>query len=109
MLRERNEFYRNDFSGADLVKADFRGGVDLTRQRLPTGGDYLYLPDAQAASERARSLLRAQKADGLTAKVEFFPGELMEREIGLGQHQAFMRKSDFASRKGVDPTYCARI
>jgi hypothetical protein len=52
--RERNEFRGNDFSGAELVDVAFRTGIDLDQQRLPTGPDYLYVPDAAAAIERAQ-------------------------------------------------------
>ena len=43
----------NDFSGCDLVDVAFRTGIDLAQQKLPTGPEYLYLPDAAAAIERA--------------------------------------------------------
>ena len=52
--RERNEFRGNDFSGMELNDVAFRTGIDLEQQRLPIGPDYLYVPDAPAAIERAR-------------------------------------------------------
>jgi hypothetical protein len=53
--RDRNEFHGNDFSAADLIDVGFRTGIDLTRQRLPSGPEYLYLPNAREAVGRARS------------------------------------------------------
>jgi uncharacterized protein YjbI with pentapeptide repeats len=35
--RTSNEFRGNDFSGMDLIDVDFRTGIDLSLQRLPTG------------------------------------------------------------------------
>jgi hypothetical protein len=63
MLREINEFHGNDFSGVELVSVEFRRGVDLTRQVLPTAEGYLYLPDAGAAIDGALALLHQREQD----------------------------------------------
>jgi hypothetical protein len=55
--RERNEFRGNDFSQMELIDVDFRTGIDLFQQRLPSGPEYLYLPDAAEAVQRARAEL----------------------------------------------------
>jgi hypothetical protein len=79
--RIRNEFHGNDFSSLDLVDVSFRNGIDLTRQQLPTGPQYLFLLDPSSTLERARSevtkwdveqLRRAGLAilDGLIADVK---------------------------------------
>jgi hypothetical protein len=39
--RTTNDFYGNDFREADLSDVGFVGGVDLTRQRLPDGPQYV--------------------------------------------------------------------
>jgi hypothetical protein len=101
MLRESNEFHGNDFSGADLIEVYFRGGVDLTAQRLPTGGDYLYLPDPRATIDRALALLDERPPDDLTPKVEFLLRDVLGRDLDQGQRQLFLRESDFGSRRGV--------
>ncbi len=44
--RESNRFEGNDFAGARLSMVHFQNNVDLSKQRLPEGDDYLYLPDA---------------------------------------------------------------
>jgi hypothetical protein len=52
--RRSNEFRGNDFSGMDLLDVGFRTGIDLSLQRLPTGEQYVYLPEAERTLERAR-------------------------------------------------------
>jgi hypothetical protein len=53
--RERNEFRGNDFVDMNLLDVGFRTGIDLTKQRLPTGPSYLFVADATSAVQRARS------------------------------------------------------
>ena len=64
-MRERNGFIGNDLSSADLVDVDFRGGIDLTKQILPSGPDYIYIADtgmaARIAGELAAELDPAQR------------------------------------------------
>jgi uncharacterized protein YjbI with pentapeptide repeats len=52
--RVSNEFRGNDFSAMDLIDVGFRTGIDLTKQVLPSGGDYLYLPRAALAVAHAK-------------------------------------------------------
>jgi hypothetical protein len=52
--RTTNEFSGNDFREAELVDVAFRGGIDLTKQRLPEGAGYLYLADAADALDHVR-------------------------------------------------------
>lgn len=51
--RACNEFYGNDFSALDLRDVTFRTGIDLT-QILPSGKDYLFLPNAAATVSWAK-------------------------------------------------------
>ena len=48
----RNEIEDNDFSRAKLIDVAFRTGVDLTKQRLPSGPECTYL-DVAASALRA--------------------------------------------------------
>jgi hypothetical protein len=41
-----NTIKGNDFSGVDFGDIDFRFGVDLGKQLLPSGPDYLFIPEA---------------------------------------------------------------
>lgn len=98
MLRPVNEFHGNDFSGAELIDVSFRG-IDLSRRRLPTGDGYLYLPDAEAATERALALI-GDRPEG--PEVEKFLRGTLGREIAFGQRQLLLRQADFG-KKGEDP------
>lgn len=53
--QERNKFHGNDFSAMRLIAVDFRTGIDLTRQKLPSGPDYVYVPNAAEAVRQARA------------------------------------------------------
>jgi hypothetical protein len=97
--RERNEFRGNDFSGCDLVDVAFRTGIDLSLQRLPTGPEYLYLPDAAVAIGHAHAAIN-----------EWYDASLRERGLSLlntlaidvegGQRQELFRANDYY---GIDP------
>jgi hypothetical protein len=93
-----NEFRDNDFSGADLIEVEFRWGVDLSRQRLPTGPDYISIPDTLAALAHVRRAVqdwpqpRRQHADDLL--------EIFDRGVALGQRQLFLRASEWVTDDG---------
>jgi uncharacterized protein YjbI with pentapeptide repeats len=97
--RAKNEFRGNDFSGCDLVDVAFRTGIDLEQQKLPTGPEYLYLPDAAGAIERAKATVQ-----------EWYDAGMRERGLSLlstlamgvegGQRQELFRANDFY---GIDP------
>jgi uncharacterized protein YjbI with pentapeptide repeats len=77
--RTRNEIRDNDFSGAELENVDFRGGIDLTRQKLPTGENYLFIGDTCQASRIVRqmqsSLLETQdlqRSQTLASLLDFY-------------------------------------
>lgn len=53
--RERNEFYGNDFSEAELIDTSFVDGIDLDAQRLPTGPEYVRINDAKSRIAQARA------------------------------------------------------
>lgn len=54
--RRQNEVTGNDFSGCELIDFEFRGGVDLATQRLPTGPSYGFIPDLRRAIAYLRSI-----------------------------------------------------
>lgn len=90
---ERNGFIGNDLSSADLVDVDFRGGIDLTKQILPSGPDYIYIADtgmaARIAGELAAELDPAspntKRAKSLQQMLEFYHSD--------GQKQQLLRLS----------------
>lgn len=100
--RSTNQFTGNDFSRAKLVDVGFRTGVDLTKQRLPAGGEYVYLDAAATAVHRARIAFNAW--DDLDAKKKT-RGVLavMEQDVADGQRQLLIRPDDYprASRPAI--------
>jgi uncharacterized protein YjbI with pentapeptide repeats len=54
-----NEIRGNDFSQAELDDVDFRGGVDLTKQRLPSGEGYIFVADTCKALAIVKELQRS--------------------------------------------------
>lgn len=107
--REKNEFRGNDFSGCDLVDVAFRTGIDLSLQRLPTGPEYLYLPDAAAAIERARTAVNEWHDAGLREEgLSLLIG--LGFDIERGQHQDLLRAEDCYTvypREVVDGVFSA--
>jgi uncharacterized protein YjbI with pentapeptide repeats len=90
--RERNEFTGNDFSTADLVDVSFRGGIDLTKQALPTGRDYIFVADMGRASTVAQEIAElnsgspdAKRAQSIQKMLDFLSSS--------GQRQTLLRLS----------------
>jgi hypothetical protein len=92
--RDRNEFHDNDFSGADLIDVGFRSGINLTRQRLPSGPEYLYLPNAAAAVERLRAALKDWASNEPSRQTALALLKGLEMKVQKGQQQLFLRESD---------------
>jgi uncharacterized protein YjbI with pentapeptide repeats len=89
--RTVNEFHGNDFSGMKFLDVDFRNGVDLSRQKLPAGDDYLYLKDAERKLAALRQkYLQCPPSPVRKAIFEFL--ESAEEEIRAGQHDLFICK-----------------
>lgn len=88
-----NEIRGNDFSGCRMTQVYFDAGVDLSQQRLPSGPDYVLLPDAPAAL----AALRAEMNDWVPADRDI--GEaflrLFDRHIRRGQTQIFGRRNEY--------------
>ena len=55
--RRQNDFYDNDFSGADLIDCSIFGGIDLKRNAWPPANDYVVIEDAQPKIARAKKSL----------------------------------------------------
>ena len=60
-----NDFLGNDFSQADLVDTDFREGIDLSQQRLPSGPDFLVLDHWPDRVERARPVIETWEPESV--------------------------------------------
>ncbi|WP_432973547.1 hypothetical protein [Dactylosporangium sp. CA-233914] len=86
-----NEFRGNDFSDADLQQVGFRYGIDLSAQRLPEGGDYVYVADLDAGLAAARDAVLgwpAAQRDSAQEKIGIWTAELES-----GQRQLLLRRS----------------
>lgn len=88
--RKRNEIAGNDFSECDLVDFDFRSGIDLKRQRLPCGPEYLYLPDTAAAIRTGRAAIDRWAADE-TRRLAIILLDMMADDLKMGQAQKLVR------------------
>jgi len=100
--RSVNQFEGNDFSHANLADVGFRTGIDLSRQLLPSGPEYIYLENAGLAVRRAREMFNAW--NDLEAK-NCAGGVLgiMEGDVAAGQGQLLIRIDDYprASRPAI--------
>ncbi len=92
--RHVNQFEGNDFSRARLLDVSFRTGIDLTKQKLPTGNEYILLEDAQVAVRRARVAFNTwgdvdakKRARGVLT--------VMEDDVAAGQTQLLIRVDDY--------------
>jgi uncharacterized protein YjbI with pentapeptide repeats len=91
--RNRNEISGNDFAGVKLIDVAFRTGVDLTRQRLPSSPEYVFLPDARDALNRATTRVR-QWPDGEERVGAVSMLKTLSSELEHGQRQLLLREGD---------------
>jgi hypothetical protein len=89
--RSINEFYGNDFSEAKLLTVDFRGGIDLSRQVLPNGAEYVYVNDAEAAIYRATNIVRGW-SDEKRRKLALAYLKIQQKLVDGGQRQLLLRR-----------------
>jgi len=89
--RSRNEFRGNDFSGMDIKDSAFRTGIDLSLQVLPSGPDYVYLPDAESTLRRVREAL--SQVNGDVDAMAWIIG-FHERGLSGGQRQLLLRRDE---------------
>jgi hypothetical protein len=109
--RERsvNRYYGNDFSGAKLKNVAFMGGVDLVRQKLPTGEGYIFLEDAEPVVTVALSRVYSwpESAEKKHARVQLEIA--LEDYIRGGQRQLLFSPHDMTSRDGSAERAFARL
>ena len=97
-----NQFEGNDFSRAKLLDVAFRTGIDLSKQRLPSGPEYTYLVDAPSVARQARSAFNALGDPEERKRVRGVLG-VMEEDVAAGQSQLLIRVGDYprASRPSI--------
>ncbi len=83
-----------------LVDVSFRTGIDLSKQRLPSGADYLYLPNAESALRTARSTITEWR-DLELRKGALTVITVLERELRGNQVQLFLNVNNFAPELGA--------
>jgi hypothetical protein len=88
--RRKNEICGNDFSQCDLRDFAFRTGVDLTRQKLPGGPQYLYLEDAGQALEKSRTVVASWEEREIRRLATVLL-DSVEMDLKAGQKQQFFR------------------
>jgi len=88
--RASNEFIGNDFSTADFIDVGFRGGIDLSKQVLPNGRDYIYFADTCRAAEVAREIARLNSGSADAKQAESIQ-RLLEFHHANGQKQMLIR------------------
>jgi hypothetical protein len=80
-----------DFSQTQFIQPDFRGGIDLTQQRLPPGPECLYVADAPSAIARLQSGLEGWKPNPEVRRVALIWADSLTRIVKKGQRQLLMR------------------
>lgn len=88
--RRKNEISGNDFSKCDLRDFAFRTGVDLTRQKLPGGPQYLYVEDAAKALEKGRIAMTSWEEPEIRRLATVLL-DIVEMDLKAGQKQLFFR------------------
>jgi hypothetical protein len=98
--RASNEFHGNDFSAMDFRDVTFRTSIDLTKQILPSGEDYLYLPHAASAVSYAKARVASwddqEMRRGAGAMIQG-----LEYELSGGQQELLLRTSDSYGIPGI--------
>jgi uncharacterized protein YjbI with pentapeptide repeats len=90
--QQRNDFVDNDFSQSAFCGSAFKGGIDLARQRLPSGPDFVVL----RADDQARNTLAEESAKWSASDRSFAEMilSILEGEASLGQDRVFLRGDD---------------
>jgi uncharacterized protein YjbI with pentapeptide repeats len=91
--KAENTLTGNDFSGCELIGVDFNAGVDLDRQKLPTGPAYLWIAElgpAVTALSAAAADWGTADPSGARAVVSF-----LGKAADKGQASFFARVADY--------------
>jgi hypothetical protein len=95
--RRANQIEGNDFSEARLSDSDFKFGVDLRLQELPTGPEYFYFEDGAAAAARLRAALESWTDPELVADARVTL-KIMDEWLDGGQEQLFYNINSYPPR-----------
>lgn len=104
--RRPNEFRGNDFTRCTYLDVTFRGGIDLSLQRLPDDERHGVIRDAAHAIPRLRSAIASWKDPELRGNAHRILGGLLE-EVRDGQEAVFVSTTGFA--KSNEPAIRAML
>jgi hypothetical protein len=93
LKRTVNEFRGNDFRGLTFIDVGFRTGINLLDQLLPEGANYVFVPDAAVAIQRARSRI-VHWEDGESRRQAMIWLQQLEYDVDAGQRQLFLNRAD---------------
>jgi hypothetical protein len=97
--RARNDYLRNDFSGAKLAWVSFQGGVDLLDQRLPAEEGYVLLTEPEPVLRKALEVIGTwQEAEDREAASTHL--EVNLEDVARGQRQVLLSPHSWTSRSG---------
>jgi uncharacterized protein YjbI with pentapeptide repeats len=92
--RRTNEVRDNDLSGARLIDFTFRGGVDVTAQRMPAGGAGVVIADLVAIFPAVRErVVRWPDLDERRELWVYIQG--LELDLDTGQRSYWFNPEDF--------------
>jgi hypothetical protein len=98
--RSSNRFTGNDLSGVKLRSVDFRQGVDLALNKMPTGPDDLVVLDAARKLASARNRLLAMSASGVRDRALVSLGT-WQKFVDAGQEQLYLRRGKDGSHRAL--------
>lgn len=97
--RAKNQFVHNDFSRAALTDVEFRTGIDLTAQKLPSD-ERLYIYGARPREALQRLRERFLTSKDLEARRQVFSViGIYEQLVAAGQEQLFICKDSLTMFK----------
>jgi hypothetical protein len=91
--RTVNDFYENDFRTADLIDCAFVNGIDISRQSMPAGEDYVYIDRAPQRIARAKRLI-SEWPDASARKQALVLLQVYSTSGYEEQAQVFARRDD---------------
>jgi uncharacterized protein YjbI with pentapeptide repeats len=101
--RDTNLYLNNDFSQVTFGDVAFRRGVDLAKQRLPSGPEYVYIHNGASALARAEVDVRTWPDQHAIEKAKVVLGVLGSGVAG-GQRDLFTTRALIVKRLGPDYT-----
>lgn len=100
--RNENAFLGNDFSQAKFDDVRFKAGIDLSKQSLPTQGNYILISNAKNVFEEFKKTLISSTDENLKKNAWGLYKTLEKSIVEDGQHQYFLELENHIDRKVYD-------